>query len=74
MNTDLTQQQIDFYRENGYIVIEEFLTPDELETWRRHVDAAVAQRDGRLVAGGPRAQDRVADEESRYYDRVLCSV
>ena len=71
MNTDLTIEQIDFYQENGYIVIEDFLTPDELETWRRHVGDAVAQRDGRIVAGGPKAQDRVDSEESRYYDKVF---
>ncbi len=71
MNTDLTQKQIDFYQENGYIVIEDFLRPDELETWQRHVDDAVAQRDGRLVAGGPRARDRVDSEESKYYDKVF---
>ena len=35
MNTDLTREQIDFYQENGYIIIEDFLTPEELETWRR---------------------------------------
>ena len=71
MNTDLTQKQIDFYQENGYVVIEDFLTPDELETWQRNVADAVAQRDGRLVAGGPKAQDRIDSEESRYYDKVF---
>ncbi len=71
MNIDLTIEQINSYRENGFIVIEDFLTPDELQTWRRHVDDAVALRDGRLIAGGPRARDRVGSEESLYYDRVF---
>ena len=71
MNTDLTQKQINFYQENGYVVIEDFLRPDELETWQRNVADAVAQRDGRLVAGGPKAQDRIDSEESRYYDKVF---
>ena len=71
MKTDLRQEQIDFYQDNGYIVIDDFLTPAELETWRRRVDDAVAQRDGRIVAGGVRAQDRVTDEESRHYDKVF---
>ncbi len=44
MKTDLTQEQIEFYQENGYIIIEDFLTPEELATWRRHVDDAVARR------------------------------
>ena len=44
MKTDLTHEQINFYQENGYIIIEDFLTPKELETWRLQVDDAVAQR------------------------------
>ena len=32
MKNELTQEQIDFYQENGYIIIEDFLSPDELET------------------------------------------
>ena len=31
MRTDVTQEQIEFYQENGYIIIEDFLTPDDLE-------------------------------------------
>jgi len=71
MKTELTQAQINFYRDEGYIIIENFLTPDELETWRRQVGDAVAQRDGRITAGGPRSADRVKDEESRHYDKVF---
>ena len=44
MNNELTQEQVDFYQDNGYIVIEDFLTPEELETWRQRVDDAVARR------------------------------
>lgn len=71
MNTDLTQEQIDFYQENGYIVIDDFLTPEELETWRRQVDDAVAQRAGLITAGGTRASELVIDEESSYWDKVF---
>ena len=70
MKNELTSEQIAFYRENGYIVID-FLRPEELETWRRHVGDAVAQRDGRVTAGGPRSADRVIDEESSYFDKVF---
>ena len=47
MKNELTQAQIDSYQENGFIVIEDFLTPVELEEWRSAVDEAVANR-GRL--------------------------
>ena len=43
MNTQLTTDQIAFYQENGYVVLENFLTPDELERWRWATDEAVAQ-------------------------------
>ena len=43
MNTQLTDQQIDFYRENGFLVIDEFLVDIELASWRQAVDEAVVQ-------------------------------
>jgi phytanoyl-CoA hydroxylase len=65
MNTELTRQQIDDYRENGFVVIDNFLTPDELEQWRRYVDEAVQQRkDRKLADGSMRAGDS-------YYDNVF---
>ena len=48
----MTQEQFDFYQENGEFVIEDFRSPDELETWRRQVDEAVARRDKRLLDDG----------------------
>lgn len=44
MKHHLTQDQIDAYRENGFLVIEGFLDPDELETWRATTAEAVEQR------------------------------
>ena len=70
MKTDLTQEQIDFYQANGYIIIEDFLTPAELETWRQHVDDAVEKREDRRLADGPGWVDDDS-EESRYYNRVF---
>ena len=66
MNTDLTREQIASYRENGFIVIEDFLSPQELETWRNAVDEAVAER-GRLKILG---REPVTDDET-YYHKVF---
>ena len=44
MKSELTPQQIDQYRRQGFLVIEGFLTPDELEHWRTVTDEAVQQR------------------------------
>jgi ectoine hydroxylase-related dioxygenase (phytanoyl-CoA dioxygenase family) len=65
MKTELTQSQIDFYRDNGFVVIEGFLTPPELETWRAAVDEAVAARkDLKLANSNWRSGDS-------YYDQVF---
>ena len=39
----LTQKQIDFYREHGYLVVEDVLSPDELEEAHAIVDDFVEQ-------------------------------
>lgn len=39
-----TAEEIAFYRENGFVVIHDFLTPAELEHWRAMTEEAVAQR------------------------------
>ena len=43
MNTQLTDTQIDFYRQNGFLVIDDFLVDTELASWRQAVDEAVTQ-------------------------------
>ncbi len=68
MKTDLTKAQIGFYQEHGYIIIEDFLSPAELATWRAHVDAAVTKRADRRLAN--RAGWRDGDKNS-YYNRVF---
>lgn len=66
MNTELTQTQIDFYRENGFIVLHDFLTAEELETWRASVDSAINRRGKQRMPN----QEWVVDEES-YYNKVF---
>jgi phytanoyl-CoA hydroxylase len=46
MRTELTEQQVRFYRDNGFLLVENFLTPAELEEWRRCTAEAVEQRLG----------------------------
>jgi len=66
MNTTVTQEQIDFYRENGFVVLHDFLTPEELETWRDAGDGAVRRR-------GERRQLHHKDNKYRgtYYDYIF---
>lgn len=44
MKTELTQSQIDRYRAQGFLVIENFLDQDELAVWRVATDEAVEER------------------------------
>ena len=46
MQTHLTEAQIAYYRENGFLVIENFLTPEELAQWQTTTQEAVDERLG----------------------------
>ena len=44
MNNHLSPPQIEFYQENGFLVIEDFLDPHELAHWQHTTQEAVDQR------------------------------
>ena len=69
MKAGLSNDQIDSYRVNGFIVIHDFLTPEELEVWRVAVDEAVAAR-GRTKLAERQGDERWQEGDS-YYDRVF---
>src|SRR6187549_1065004 len=51
MKHQISQKQIQFYQTNGFIVIEDFLLPEELEYWRKAVTTAVKERGGIKIPG-----------------------
>jgi len=61
----ITKEQAETYRENGYIVIEDFLDADELEHWRVITEDAVHQR---LVERNGRTNQ---DNPEDYYSQVF---
>ena len=69
MNTSLSQGQINSYQENGFIIIENFLSEEELEHWRNVVDEAVAARGKTKLAGREGLENW--QEGDSYYDRVF---
>lgn len=74
MKTNLTQEQIDSYRENGFIVIEDFLSKEELEAWRSAVTKAVKERNGIKIPGTNikvGEDDGVNKEDSSYFGNVF---
>ena len=44
METSLSFDQISFYRENGFLVIDSLLSVDELTVWRTTLDEAINER------------------------------
>jgi ectoine hydroxylase-related dioxygenase (phytanoyl-CoA dioxygenase family) len=46
MRATLTESEIEFYQENGYLIVENALDAEDLEEWRRCTDEAVADRLG----------------------------
>lgn len=44
MRSELTTSEIESYRKQGFLVIRDFLTPNELENWRQVTDDAVRLR------------------------------
>src|SRR5690349_13710256 len=51
MRSEVTQAEIDSYQENGFVVINDFLTPQELEGWRDAVDEAIENRGKQRILG-----------------------
>lgn len=75
MLTEVTDEQRESYARQGFLVVEGFLDPDELEEWRRAVDHAVAQR-GRQRFSFATSEDEDASitrakEERDYYEHVF---
>ena len=65
MRTEVSPEQIQEYREKGFLQVEQFLNVDELSTWRAHVDSAVAERRDRKLP------DREGRNKGTYYDNVF---
>ncbi len=68
MKDQLTQEQIDSYNENGFLVIENWLDVDELAQWRAATDEAVEQRLGK---GGGFGNLNNQGDPDNYYARVF---
>ena len=49
----LSEEEIANYRENGFLIIEDFLDPDELEEWRCAVDEALLKRGEYVLPSDP---------------------
>lgn len=77
MNSNLTQENLDFYNENGYVIIEDFLNAEELELWRASVTEAIQERNGQKMpgksvhVGEEDGINKDADYFSKVFDQLL---
>ena len=66
---ELTPDEIHSYQKNGFVVIDNFLTPAELEVWRKVVGEAVAKR-GEARMPGEEGKAFVGSNASVFKQRI----
>ena len=71
MKTDLTPTDIAQYRQDGFLVIEDFLSPAELQAWRTALEEAVAKRNGNKMPDRKEVYGKGDDADKSYYDNVF---
>ncbi|MEQ9161895.1 MAG: phytanoyl-CoA dioxygenase family protein, partial [Ilumatobacter fluminis] len=73
MNHELSPEQIEQYRRDGFIVVPDLLDADELEHWRSVVAHAVENRHGERFANQTALTDEIDQSEDAgdFYDQVF---
>jgi phytanoyl-CoA hydroxylase len=73
MKCDVSTEQIERYRRDGFLVIENFLTPVELAEWRSAVEQAIQERDGIKIPGTEikTGNDDGINKDTDYYANVF---
>ncbi|MFC3562648.1 phytanoyl-CoA dioxygenase family protein [Pedobacter jamesrossensis] len=73
MNSTISKDQIYFYQDNGYVVIEDFLNADELERWRSALTVAVKERNGQKMPGQAikMGEDDGINKDVEYFNSVF---
>ncbi len=73
MNYSISTEQISFYQENGFLIIEDFLNKEELNNWRNIVLAAVEDREGIKIPGSmiKTGEDDGINEDAEYFGKVF---
>jgi ectoine hydroxylase-related dioxygenase (phytanoyl-CoA dioxygenase family) len=71
MKNELSPQDIAQYRRDGFLVIEDFLSPAELAFWRTALEEAVAKRNGNKMPDRKEVYGKGDDADKSYYDNVF---
>ncbi len=73
MKNQITEGQIDSYQKNGFVIIEDFLSSNELDDWREAVAEAIQEREGRKFPDKDVkiGEDDGINEDADYYGKVF---
>ncbi len=73
MKTELTIDQMQSFKKDGFLLVENFLNPEELASWRDAVTEAIEQRDGRKMPGSDIKVGEYdgINEDSDYFSKVF---
>ncbi len=73
MRHQLTSKEIASYRRDGFLIMDDFLSSDEVRSWQETIDAAVAERQGRKF---PHSDVKTGDsdginKDAEYFGKVF---
>jgi phytanoyl-CoA hydroxylase len=71
MKNELSREQIEKYQNDGFLVIDDFLSADELVEWRTALSEAVINRGGNKMPGRKEVYGKGDDADKAYYDNVF---
>ena len=73
MRNELSNEQIGSYQEKGFLIIEDFLSREELEEWRNAITEAIAERNGIKIPGQNIlvGMDDGINEDAEYFSKVF---
>jgi phytanoyl-CoA hydroxylase len=73
MRFQVSDEQVAYFQKNGFIVVEDFLSAEELEYWRAAVMEAVEERGGKKMPGKDTkiGEDDGINEDAEYFGKVF---
>jgi phytanoyl-CoA hydroxylase len=73
MKYQVSEDQVRFYQQNGFLVVEDFLDADELKHWQETVMNAVRKRNGQKMPGKDLKTGEAdgINEDAAYYGKVF---
>ena len=71
MRNELSETDIKNYRKDGFLVIENFLSTDELAFWREALEESIRNRNGNKMPDREEVYGKGDDADKSYYDNVF---